>query len=74
MYLFEAGETLEICNTASTEPMHIFMGAATKLQDEPWVKLLGHNGFIIASDEDEADSIMSKISEKGQKFTYKDLN
>lgn len=70
--MFESGETLEVCNASSSNAIHLFIGAGVNDNDE-WVKLLGHNGFIIAKDEKEADGIMSTIGEKGNKFTFKDL-
>ena len=47
------------------------MGAGAEMVDEPWVKLLGHNGFIIARDEAEAAEVMGTIDEAGLKFNYK---
>ena len=78
VYLFEAGASLEISNAASAQPMHLFLGAGgardeAEQEQEPWVKLLGHNGFIIASDQTEATAIMDKIGERGLKFSYKDM-
>lgn len=64
---------LEISHAdAADSPLQIFLGAGMKL-DEPWVKLLGHNGFIIAKDEIEAEKVMAKIDERGKDFTYRDL-
>lgn len=57
----------------ANSPLELFLGAGVKMDDEPWVKLLGHNGFIIAKDESDAQRVMSKIDEVGQKFTYKDF-
>ena len=73
VYLFEAGDFLEISHASGAETaLDIFLGAGAKMNDEPWVKLLGHNGFIIAKDDAEADTIMSKIDERGKEFSYKD--
>lgn len=64
---------MEISNPTGAEPLQIFLGAGASMEDEPWVKLLGHNGFIIAKSESEAERVMAKIDERGGKFSYKDF-
>ena len=72
VYLFESGGALEVSHSATADcPLDLFIGAGVNMEDEPWVKLLGHNGFIIAKDKADAHRVMSKIDEAGQKFTYK---
>lgn len=43
---------------------------AGKPLNEPWVKLLGRNGFIIAEDEKEADRVMNVIHKEENDFSY----
>jgi hypothetical protein len=73
VYLFGAGGALEVSNPSDADELDLFVGAGAKMEEEPWVKLLGHNGFIIAEDESEAECIMSKIDAAGLKFSYKDI-
>lgn len=73
LYIFESGHVLEVSNPVGTNTLDLFIAAGKKINNEPWVKLLGHNGFIIASDEEEANAVMAKVDEVGNKFTYKDL-
>jgi hypothetical protein len=74
VFLFESGSNLTISNPdTSAEAMSVFLGAGARLEDESWVKLLGHNGFVIASDVAEAEAVMAKIDEVGTKFTYRDM-
>lgn len=47
---------------------------AGKPLNEPWVKLLGRNGFIIAKDEAEADKVMDVIKKEENNFTYEKLD
>ena len=46
---------------------------AGKPLNEPWVKLLGRNGFIIAKDEAEAEKVMDCIMKEENNFSYKKL-
>jgi hypothetical protein len=73
VYIFEQGNILEFTNPShASETLHVFLGAGRRLpQEDSWVKLLGHNGFIIAKDEEEASMVMTKIEETGDDFTYR---
>jgi len=46
---------------------------AGKPLNEPWFKMLGRNGFIITSTEEEAENVMKVIHEAGNEFSYKKL-
>ncbi|XP_059085380.1 uncharacterized protein LOC131882295 [Tigriopus californicus] len=74
VYLFEnSSGLLSVENSDSSSILELFVGAALKL-NEPWVKLLGHNGFIIAENEEKAQSVMAKVDNAGVKnFNYKTL-
>ena len=59
------GATLE--PTASDTDADFLVGTGAPL-DEPWTKLLGHNGFVIASDEAEADALLQAYEARGPAF------
>ena len=46
---------------------------AGKPLNEPWLKLLGNNGFIITSTEEEAEKVMEVINNTGDQFTYQKI-
>jgi len=46
---------------------------AGKPLNEPWVKMLGNNGFIITSTEEEAEKVMGVIQQTGKEFSFKKL-
>jgi len=47
---------------------------AGKPLNEPWVKMLGRNGFIIAKDEEEAERVMGVIMKEENNFTFQKLD
>jgi redox-sensitive bicupin YhaK (pirin superfamily) len=72
-HVFGPGKVLSIQNKDDSKPMDIFM-VASKPLNEPWVKLLGFNGFILAKDEEDANRVMAKVGEVGvENFSYKVL-
>lgn len=72
-YVFGAGQELEIANSSAEKPLELFLAAGAPL-NEPWVKLLGFNGFIVAEDEATAEKVMAKVQEVGvQNFSFKSL-
>ena len=71
--VFGEGKNLVIENKVSDKPLDIFICAGKPL-NEPWKKLLGHNGFIVCKDEEEAEKVMNKVRDVGvENFSYKVL-
>ena len=60
------GEGIEV-KAAAGSPADAYVATAAEL-DEPWVKLLGHNGFLIAGTEGEAEALMQLYAECGDTF------
>jgi redox-sensitive bicupin YhaK (pirin superfamily) len=72
-HVFGPGKVLSIQNKDASNPMDIYLAAGKPL-NEPWVKLLGFNGFILAKDEEEAEKVMAKVGEVGvENFSFKVL-
>ena len=67
VWLFGGGEGLEV--EAGEEEVEMLVVAGKPL-NEPWVKLLGNNGFIITSTEEEAEKVMEVVNNTGDQFTY----
>jgi len=67
LWLFGQGAGMSI--EAGEEGVKLLITAGKKL-DEPWVKTLGRNGFIITKDEAEADQIMAVINETENEFSF----
>jgi len=67
LWLFGQGGGLSI--EAGEEGAKALITAGKPL-NEPWVKLLGRNGFIITADEAEGDKVMAIIEETKDDFTF----
>jgi len=70
LWLFGEGASLGV--EAGEEGAKLFMIAGKPL-NEPWVKTLGNNGFIITRDEAEGDAVMKVIHETGNDFSFQKL-
>jgi len=70
LWLFGKGAGMSI--EAGEEGAKMLVTAGKPL-NEPWVKMLGRNGFIIAEDEAEADKIMTVINETESEFSFKKM-
>jgi len=71
LWLFGKGSELTV--EAGEEGAKMLMLAAKPL-NENWVKLLGRNGFIIASTMEEAEKVMEVIHQTGNEFSFQKLN
>lgn len=70
--LFGKGSHLEI--TAGPDAMlDMFVAAGAPMNNEPWVKMLGNNGFGIFRNEQEAIEIMGKAVAAGKDWSFKIL-
>merc|ERR550517_1104253 len=67
-FLFGDGGDLMI-ETGPEEEAEVFLVAA-KPTGEPWVKMLGRNGFIVTKNEQEAEKVMEVINKFGDEFTF----
>jgi len=67
-FLFGDGGELMI-ETGPEEQAEVFLVAA-KPTGEPWVKMLGRNGFIVTKNEQEAEKVMEVINKFGDEFTF----
>jgi len=70
LWLFGEGKDLGL--EAGDEGVEMLMVAGKPL-NEPWVKMLGRNGFIIAANEEEAEKVMEVIHKTGNEFSYQKL-
>jgi len=75
----EAGNELCIFGGGSTLKVEIgeegfeALVVAGKPLNEPWVKLLGNNGFIITATEEEAEKVMDVVQKTGNEFSFQKL-
>eukprot|EP00038_Savillea_parva_P016727 m.17836 g.17836 ORF g.17836 m.17836 type:complete len:304 (+) comp3539_c0_seq1:1596-2507(+) len=58
--VFGDGDNLELTNANPETPVEFVVGAG-KPSGEPWVKLLGHNGFVLGATEAEAEADMARV-------------
>ena len=72
LVLYGSGGGLVLDNSEGEGPCDALVVAGKPL-NEPWVKLLGRNGFIIAKDEAEAEKVMDCIMKEEDNFSYKKL-
>jgi len=70
LWLFGGGAELGVETGDEGAKMLMIAG---KPHNEPWVKTLGNNGFIITRDEEEGDKVMKAIHEFGNDFSFKKL-
>ncbi|XP_065051307.1 uncharacterized protein LOC135680983 [Rhopilema esculentum] len=70
--VFGKGGSLLIDNSEGEHVCDALIVAGKPL-NEPWVKLLGRNGFIIAKDEEEADKVMDVVKKEENDFSFKKL-
>lgn len=70
LWLF--GEGGELAVEAGEDGMKALLVAGKPL-NEPWVKLLGRNGFIIAATEEEADRVMEVVHKTEDEFSFQKL-
>jgi redox-sensitive bicupin YhaK (pirin superfamily) len=70
LLIFGGGADLKI--ESGEEGLEALVVAGKPL-NEPWVKLLGNNGFIIASTEEEAEKVMNVVQQTGKEFSFKKL-
>jgi len=68
LWLFGQGAGLNVQAGEEGAKMLVTAGKPT---NEPWVKALIRNGFIICKDEAEADTVMAKIEEHKENFSFK---
>ena len=73
LLLFGKGGDLILDNSVGENTCDALVVAGKPL-NEPWVKMLGRNGFIIAKDETEAESIMNVIVKEENNFNFKKLD
>jgi redox-sensitive bicupin YhaK (pirin superfamily) len=71
--LFGAGKILDVAG-GLTEELDMFVASGAPMNDEPWVKKLGNNGFGIFRNEQEAIDIMGKAVAAGKDWSYKILD
>ena len=72
LVVFGKGGELELDNGDGDKVCDALVVAGKPL-NEPWVKMLGRNGFILAKEEAEADRIMEVIHREQNDFSYKKL-
>ena len=65
--IFGGGDVLNLQNPGNNDA-EVLIGAGKRV-DEPWVKLLGNNGFVIAPNEGEAEIMMEDASKLLPKST-----
>ncbi|XP_065051306.1 uncharacterized protein LOC135680982 [Rhopilema esculentum] len=71
--VFGKGGSLLIDNSEGEHVCDALIVAGKPL-NEPWVKLLGRNGFIIAKDEEEANKVMDVIQKEENDFSFKKMS
>ena len=72
LVMFGKGGGLLLDNSGNSGICDVLVVAGKPL-NEPWVKLLGRNGFIIAKDEGEAQKVMDVILKEENNFSFKKL-
>jgi len=70
LWLFGQGAELEV--VAGDNGVEALVVACKPL-NEPWVKLLGGNGFIITATEEEAEKVMEVVHKTGKEFSFQKL-